>query len=163
MGRILGFAVLAGAEVGAAAGAPFTLFGATIGMAVGAVLGLLSGVVTVLLWPRSRVPDVAEARLLVMAPPQFLLVGAATAAGLLGAFRQAGPATTLIAGIAVVVALPLTAVLTWCAAPWLRLASVVDPEAEAQAWRRTRRAVLAPVWVIVLASLGYLPFIVTGL
>ena len=163
MGRILGFAVLAGAEVGAAAGAPFTLFGATVGMAVGAVLGLLSGAVTVLLWPRSRVPDVAEARLLVMAPPQFVLVTAVTAVGLLGAFQGSGTEFVLIGGIAVVVAVPLTAVLTWCGAPWLRLASVVDPEAEAAAWRRTRRAVLAPVWVIVLASLGYMPFIVTAL
>jgi len=163
VGRILGFAVLAGAEVGAAAGAPFTLFGAAVGMVVGATLGLLSGAVTALLWPRTRVPDIGEARLLVMAPPQFVLASAATAVGLLSASQGTGALFALIGGIAVIVAVPLTAVLTWCAAPWLRLASVLDPVAEAEAWRRTRRAALVPAGFIALASLACLPFIVTAL
>ena len=162
MGRILGFAVLAGAEVGAAAGSLFTLFGAMAGMVVGALLGLLSGVVTVTFWPRRRTPDIAEARLLVMAPPQFLLVAAVTAVGLVGAFHHGGTAAVAFGSIAGVVAVPLTAVLTWCGAPWLRLAGLVDAAAEEEAWQRTQRAALVPAGVIVLSTLAYVVAVVVA-
>jgi hypothetical protein len=147
MRRLLGFTISAGALVGTATGAVFTPFGIPPGALLGAVLGVLAGCCSAGLL-RAEGPGftLPAARLLLTAPPLILLVLAGAAAGVV-----VGAA---LAGISVAVAGPLSAVVTYRSAPWI-VAPARPDLADEFARPAMLRAVMIPVWFLVIAVTGW--------
>lgn len=151
MQRLVNFTFLAGTLVGAATGAVFTPFGIPFGAFAGAVLGLLSGLWTVAVIKHEGSGFTLDtARLKLTAPPLVLLVAADCIAG---AWTGLDGAFFIV--VSFVVAAPLSATVTLLSAPWV--VTLVRPEpADMFARPAMVRAVLIPVWFLLLAVVAWL-------